>query len=80
MVRRIDKIVNEQINNLIESKRNMLREYKNPNDRDTVKVCTDQLENLYNSIIERGNSRHDYAIERLSKIIRELRKIERYFS
>ena len=79
MSKNIRKVVNEEIRKLVRSK-SMLNEYRNPRDRDIIRACADQLEGLYNRIISDGNSKHEYSIERLFVTIRELRKIEKYFS
>lgn len=75
----VDKIITEAINGYLES-REMLKEYKNPEDSETVRVCADQLENLYNRIISTGMSRHEFSIEKLRKAILDLRKIQKLFS
>lgn len=79
----INKLINEEvvkdvINNYIESKC-MLKEYKNPQDSETIRACTDMLENVYNKIIGNGASRNEYSLEKLGKIIAELRKLEEQF-
>ena len=68
-------IITEVINDYL-GKKTMLREYKNPNDGETVKVCADMLENLYNNIISNGVSRNEYTVQQLFKIIHELRKLQ----
>ena len=72
-------IINEVINEYIVSKE-MLKEYKNPNDSETVRVCADQLESLYNQILGGGVSRHEVTIEKLGGIIKELRKLQQMMS
>lgn len=75
----IDKIISETINGYLKD-REMLKEYKNPQDSETLRVCADQLENLYNKILSNGGSRHEYTIMRLADIIKELRKLVNFFS
>lgn len=72
-------IINEVINEYIGSKC-MLKEYKNPNDSETVRVCADQLQGLYDNILKNGVSRHEITLEKLSEIIRELRKLQQMMS
>ena len=72
-------IINEVINEYIGSKK-MLKEYKNPNDSETVRVCADQLEGLYNQILGDGISRHEVTIEKLGSIVMELRKLQQMMS
>ena len=72
-------IINEVINEYIGSKE-MLKEYKNPNDSETVRVCADQLEGLYNQILGDGVSRHEVTIEKLGSIVKELRKLQQMMS
>lgn len=71
-------IISEVVNNYLKSKC-MLKEYKNPNDSETIRVCTDMLENIYNRIISNGGSKNEYSIEKLGKIIVELRKMQKEF-
>lgn len=68
-------IISEVINNYIESKC-MLREYKNPNDADTVRSCGDMLQQLYNNLLQNGCSKREITIEVMAKIIGELRHLE----
>ncbi len=68
-------IISEVINNYINSKC-MLKEYKNPKDAETVRVCADTLQQLYENIIGNGVSRHEITMIQLSKIIGELRRLE----
>jgi len=70
------KIITEEINKCINSKC-MLKEYKNPNDAETVRVCADTLQQLYENIIGNGISKHEITMIQLSKIIGELRRLER---
>lgn len=72
-------IINEVINEYIGSKC-MLKEYKNPNDSETVRVCADQLQNLYNNILSNGVSRHEITLEKLGDAIKELRKLQQMMS
>lgn len=74
----LDNIITEVINGYIESKskRNMLKEYKNPEDSETIRVCADQLEALYNNIIKNGMSKREITVKTLGEIIKELRALE----
>jgi hypothetical protein len=54
----------------------MLKEYKNPNDAETVRVCADNLQQLYDRIIAQGSSKREITVEVMSKIIGELRHLE----
>ena len=72
-------IINEVINNYLNQKM-MLKEYKNPKDSETLRVCTDMLQNLYENAINNGTSRHEYVMEKLGNIILELRKLEKNMS
>ena len=68
-------IISEVINNYIESKC-MLREYKNPNDADTVRSCGDMLQQLYNNLLQNGCSKREITIEMMARIIGEIRHLE----
>lgn len=68
-------IISEVINNYINSKC-MLREYKNPNDAETVRVCGDMLEQLYNRVIGDGCSKREITVELMYKIIGDIRRLE----
>lgn len=72
---KISKIIQEEITKYISDKC-MLKEYKNPNDAETVRVCGDMLEQLYNSIIENGCSKREITVEMMGNIIGELRHLE----
>lgn len=74
----LDNIITEVINGYVESKskRNMLKEYKNPEDSETIRVCADQLEALYNNIIKNGMSKREITVKTLGEIIKELRVLE----
>ena len=74
----IDRIVSESIKNYIDDKM-LLKEYKNPNDSDTIRVCTDQLENVYENILKNGGSKNEYTVMQLAKVIHDLRKIQDWF-
>lgn len=73
--RTVKDIVAETISNYLKEL-NMVKEYKNPTDCETVRVCADQLEALYNRIVKSGLSRHEITIEKLGNVIKELRKIQ----
>ena len=68
-------IISEVINNYIENKC-MLREYKNPNDADTVRSCGDMLQQLYNNLLQNGCSKREITIEMMARIIGEIRHLE----
>jgi hypothetical protein len=68
-------IISEVINNYIKSKC-MLKEYKNPLDADTVRVCGDTLQQMYDRIIQQGSSKREITVEYLGKIIGEIRHLE----
>jgi hypothetical protein len=68
-------IISEVINNYINSKC-MLREYKNPNDAETVRVCGDTLQQMYDRIIQQGSSKREITVEYLQRIIGEIRHLE----
>jgi hypothetical protein len=68
-------IISEVINNYINSKC-MLREYRNPNDAETVRVCGDNLQQLYDRIIAQGSSKREITVEFMHKIIGDLRHLE----
>jgi hypothetical protein len=72
---KIGKIIIDEITNYINSKC-MIKEYKNPNDSETVRVCGDMLQQLYDSIINNGCSKHEITVETMGKIIGELRRLE----
>ena len=75
----MDRIIRETINEYL-NKKGMLKEYKNPNDSETVRVCTDQLESLYERIITDGGSKNEFTIMRLGEVISELRKIQKWMT
>jgi len=71
----INTIINEEINKFLKSKC-MLKEYRNPKDSETVRVIGDNLETLYNNIIEGGVSKHEIVVETMKNIIGQLRRLE----
>ena len=70
-----DKIIKEEVNKYIGSKC-MIKEYKNPNDAETVRVCGDTLEQLYQRIVGEGCSKREITMEMLAKIISDIRRLE----
>ena len=72
-------IISEVIHNYI-SGRKMLNEYKNPEDSKTLMVCGNILQDMYDRIIEGGASRNEYTIEKLGRIINEIRKLQEQFT
>lgn len=75
----MDNIINEVINQYLD-KELMLKEYKNPKDSETLRVCTDMLQSVYESAISNGTSRREIVMEKLGNIIMELRKLEKIMS
>ena len=71
----INRIISEEITKYISDKC-MLKEYKNPNDAETVRVCGDTLEQLYQRIVGGGFSRREITMEMLAKIISDIRRLE----
>lgn len=71
----INSIIKEEITKYIGGKC-MIREYKNPNDADTVRSCGDMLEQLYSNVIQNGCSKREITVEMMAKIIGELRHLE----
>ena len=69
------KIITEEINKCINSKC-MLREYKNPNDAETVRACRNMLFNLYNNSLRKGMSKREITMEKIAAIIGELERLE----
>lgn len=69
---KIDRIISETIDKY------MLKEYKNPNDSEAIRVCADQLEALHDNMIANGANRHEYTLVKLANIIGELRKIQNW--
>lgn len=72
-------IISEVIDNYISNKK-MLKEYKNPEDSKTLMVCGNILQDMYDRIIEGGTSRNEYTIEKLGRIIKEIRKLQEQFT
>ena len=71
----LNEIISEEITKYL-SEECMLKEYKNPNDAETVRVCGDTLEELYNRILQGGMSKREATIEMLGKIINGIRRLE----
>lgn len=71
-------IISEVIHNYISSKK-MLKEYKNPEDSKTLMICANMLQDMYDRIIENGTSKKEYTIEKLGRIIKEIRKLQTQF-
>lgn len=72
-------IISEVIHNYINNK-NMLMEYKNPEDSKTLMVCGNMLQDMYDKILQNGVSKNEFTIERLRAVINEIRKLEKLFS
>jgi hypothetical protein len=72
-------IISEVIHNYINNK-NMLMEYKNPEDSKTLMVCGNMLQDMYDKILQNGVSKNEFTIERLRAVINEIRKLEKQFS
>ena len=71
----INRIISEEITKYLSDKC-MLKEYRNPNDAETVRVCGDTLEQLYRRIVGGGFSRREITMEMLAKIISSIRRLE----
>ena len=71
----INRIISEEIIKYLSDKC-MLKEYKNPNDAETVRVCGDTLEQLYQRIVGGGMSKREATMELLAKIISDIRRLE----
>lgn len=71
----LNKIISEEITKYLSDKC-MLKEYKNPNDAETVRVCGDTLEQLYQRILREGCSKREITMEMLANIISEIRRLE----
>lgn len=71
-----ENIVTNVINNYIKENC-MLKEYKNPKDAETLRVCVDMLQAMYKNIIANGTSTHEITMEKLSNIIHEIEKLEK---
>ena len=74
-MKNFSNIISEEIKKVIGEKC-MIREYKNPKDAETIRVCGDTLEQMYNRIIDNGCSRREITVELLSKVIKEIRYLE----
>ena len=71
----VNRIISEEITKYISDKC-MLKEYKNPNDAEIVRVCGDTLEQLYQRIVGGGMSKREATMEMLAKIISDIRRLE----
>lgn len=69
------KIVAEEISNFLK-KDCMLKEYKNPQDSETIRVCGETLKAIYDRITKNGTSKHEITMVMLNKIIGELKRLE----
>lgn len=58
----------------------MTKEYRNPRDAETVRNCIAMLENIHDKAIQNGVSKNEIVVEKLSIIILELKKIEKFMS
>ena len=74
-MRNINSVISEEIKKYISDKC-MLKEYKNPNDAETVRVCGNMLEQLYSNIVNNGCSRREITVEVMAKIINDLKRLE----
>ena len=74
-----EDIVTNVINNYLKENC-MLKEYKNPKDAETLRVCGDMLKTMYENIIANGTSAHEITTEKLSNIIHEIEKLEKMMS
>ena len=71
----LDGVINSEIKKYIVEKC-MIREYKNPKDAQTVRVCGDMLEQLYANLINGGCTKREITAEMMAKIIGDLRRLE----
>ena len=71
----INTVVAETVNNYVERKM-MLNEYKNPNDAETIRVCAEMLASLHDKIVGSGVSKHEITVEKIAKVVDELKRIE----
>jgi tRNA G26 N,N-dimethylase Trm1 len=74
-----ETIINEVVDNHLKQKE-MLKEYCNPQSSERIRTCADELEKVYYDTISQGASKHEITLVRLSKIVEELRKLEKKFS
>ena len=72
-------IISEVIHDYF-SNRKMLKEYKNLKDAETLRVCGNMLQDMYDNIIKNGVSKHEYTVEKLNMIIGEIRRLQTQFS
>ena len=54
----------------------MLKEYKNPQDSETIRVCGETLKAIYDRNTKNGTSKHEITMVMLNKIIGELKRLE----
>ena len=67
-------IIKETINSYL-IKKEMLKEYKNPKDAETLRVCADMLEEVNERMVSNGTSRNEITMQKLEQVITELRKL-----
>lgn len=72
----VEDIVRNVVNNYVNENCMLLKEFKNPVDAETVRVCADTLAKLHDDIIGSGVSRREVTVEKLASIVKELRRLE----
>ena len=76
----ISNVVRREINRFLVNECNMLKEYRNPTDAETVRVCKDMLQQLHDKIVSNGTSKHEVTVEVMLNIIGELNHLEQMMS
>lgn len=71
-----EDIVTNVINNYIKENC-MLKEYKNPKDSETLRVCADMLRTMHDNIIANGTSAHEITMVKLTNVIHDIEKLEK---
>lgn len=71
----INTVVAEVVNNYVD-KKIMLSEYKNPVDVETIRVCANMLATLHDKIVSSGVSKHEITVEKIAKVVDDLKRIE----
>lgn len=71
----INTVVAEVVNNYVD-KKIMLSEYKNPVDVETIRVCANMLTTLHDKIVSSGVSKHEITVEKIAKVVDDLKRIE----
>lgn len=74
-MKNINTVVAEVVNNYVD-KKIMLSEYKNPVDVETIRVCANMLATLHDKIVSSGVSKHEITVEKIAKVVDDLKRIE----